>query len=562
MVNHKPEFVAPWYADAQDYTVLHRYMKEDFIESFQKESARGLLKSYSAQNWIQEDKFGSDCTRLRLPLHRTFYVLASELVCDVPFKPAFSPRSIVSSGFVVRKKNGSRVQTWQLRDGEAIGWKDINSIDEKFDPDHSKHKVFNSIIKLKSASENNQSLGFTGEQTYPLHTHIVKQSDKPRTLLYGYLPLNGKIDAQEIPVDLAKSGNAEISAAGYMAELEWPFGSWDGESFENPPCNCTGTIAELVKNPCDHFTWSAKEYLQTNAGRPKRAMANWLIMLIHRYQIFDVSINDNEKLRSLLQSIPLLSKGLNPDEMDLMNHQPAEFDAWIKKQNIQQGNLLDYISQHYASIMDWYLEEEKLHLENENKIRPGEWNPLPDFSHFVYLTKSMAEDIREAMLFRAEKTNQLIEIDLPLPRYTQAAGERYFIVPFVRYRDDCGCEHLQWGKASMEFTVANPFDPIAIRPSVIQLPELSDITKGLPKGVTFLTPKSISDLMMKVSPTMEMKPNAAKSPLSACMGFSISFSIPIITICAMILLMIVLNILNIIFRWIPYAIMVLPRLCK
>lgn len=559
MVNHKPEFVAPWYADAQEYTVLHRYMKEDFIESFQKESARGLLTGNLAQTWVQDDKFGGDYTRLRLPLHRTFYLVATELVCDFPFKPAFSPQKIIQSGFVVRKKNGSSVQTWQLRDGEAIGWKDINNLDEKFDPDHSKRKIFNSIIRMKSALENNQSLGYTGEQTYPLHTHIAKQADKPHTLLYGYLPLNGKIDVQEIPVDLKNSDSAEISAAGYMAELEWPFGSWDGTSLEKPACECTGTIDELVKNPCDHFGWSVKEFLQVRAGRPKRAMANWLIMLIHRYQIFDININDNSKLRSLLQSIPLLSRGLNPDEMDLMNHQPNEFTEWISKQGLLQGNLWTYISQNYDSIMEWYLKEEKNYAMN--KVKPEEWSVLPGLTAHVFMTKSNAEEIREAMLFRAEKTNQLVEVDLPLPRYTQGKDDRYFIVPFVRYYDECGCEQLQWGKVSMEFTVANPFDPLATRPSVIQLPELSDIKKGFPKGVTFLTPKSISDMMMKVSPTMDMEPNASKSPLSACMGFSISFNIPIITICAMILLMIVLNLLNIIFRWIPYAILMLPRLC-
>lgn len=560
MVNHKPQFVAPWYADTQDHTLLHRYMKEDFIESFQKESAQGLLKGNTEQMWLQEDKFGGDYTRLRLPLHRTFYVLASELVCDVPFKPAFSPRSIIASGFVVRKKNGDKTQTWQLRDGSALGWKDINKLDQEFDPDHSKRKAFNSIIKWQSIAPENTSTGFTGEQTYPLHTHVVKTADRPHTLIYGYLPLSGKIDAQEVLVDISGSGNSEISAAGYLAELEWPYGSWDGEKLDGPVCDCTGTMQELVKKLCDHFEWSGSVQLQMIAGRPKRAMANWLVMLINRYQIFDDSLFENSSLINILKAIPLLSRGLNPDEMDLMNHQPAEFSRWIEEQNLQQGNLWSYLTGHYEKIMDWYLEEDKRYRNNSPK--PTLWNGLPDLSAYVYLTKSQAEDIRLAMLVRAEKTNQLIEAELPLPRYTQGKAERYFIVPFVRYRDDCGCEHLQWGKASMEFTVANPFDPLATRPAVIQLPELSDITKGFPKGVTFLTPKSVSDLMMKISPTMEMQPNAAKSPLSACMGFSISFSIPVITICAMILLMIVLNILNIIFRWIPYAIMVLPRLCK
>jgi len=93
------------------------------------------------------------------------------------------------------------------------------------------------------------------------------------------------------------------------------------------------------------------------------------------------------------------------------------------------------------------------------------------------------------------------------------------------------------------------------------LPELRDIKKGMAKGVTFLTPKSVADLMLKIAPTMDMKEQKSRSPLDACLGFSISFSIPIITICAMILLMIVLNLLNLIFRWLPYAILILPRLC-
>jgi hypothetical protein len=37
-----------------------------------------------------------------------------------------------------------------------------------------------------------------------------------------------------------------------------------------------------------------------------------------------------------------------------------------------------------------------------------------------------------------------------------------------------------------------------------------------------------------------------------------TLSIPIITICALILLMIIVNLLDIIFRWIPYLIMCFP----
>jgi hypothetical protein len=45
---------------------------------------------------------------------------------------------------------------------------------------------------------------------------------------------------------------------------------------------------------------------------------------------------------------------------------------------------------------------------------------------------------------------------------------------------------------------------------------------------------------------------------SLSLGMICSLSIPIITICALILLMIIVNLLDLIFRWIPYFIMCFP----
>jgi hypothetical protein len=45
-------------------------------------------------------------------------------------------------------------------------------------------------------------------------------------------------------------------------------------------------------------------------------------------------------------------------------------------------------------------------------------------------------------------------------------------------------------------------------------------------------------------------------------GLICQLSIPIITICAFILLMIIVQLLNIIFQWIPYFILCLPRIGK
>ncbi|HNO89219.1 MAG TPA: hypothetical protein PKI69_13185, partial [Rhodocyclaceae bacterium] len=51
-------------------------------------------------------------------------------------------------------------------------------------------------------------------------------------------------------------------------------------------------------------------------------------------------------------------------------------------------------------------------------------------------------------------------------------------------------------------------------------------------------------------------------PGNACgLCWVFSLSIPIVTICAMIILMILINLLNLIFGWLPWALLALPRLC-
>ena len=67
---------------------------------------------------------------------------------------------------------------------------------------------------------------------------------------------------------------------------------------------------------------------------------------------------------------------------------------------------------------------------------------------------------------------------------------------------------------------------------------------------TFLTPKSLMDALDKINPDMNFEEKKG-NPLSVCLSFSLSFSIPIITICAMNLLMIIINLLNFFLRWMP-----------
>jgi hypothetical protein len=177
----------------------------------------------------------------------------------------------------------------------------------------------------------------------------------------------------------------------------------------------------------------------------------------------------------------------------------------------------------------------------------------------LYVTQAQAEDLRDLLVVRAEQAVESSADALPLPRFNQGRDDIYFAKPFVRYRDEKGCERVIWGPASRPFRVAAPLDPEAARPQLVALPDLDDIKRGVAKGVTFLSPKSLADKVQQLKLDMDVGTGGEGNRLGAC--FSFSFSLPAITLCAMILLMIMINLLNILFFWLPYVFLALPRLC-
>jgi hypothetical protein len=155
-----------------------------------------------------------------------------------------------------------------------------------------------------------------------------------------------------------------------------------------------------------------------------------------------------------------------------------------------------------------------------------------------------------------------------------------FVIRYVYVRRDCGPLHPPVLSAPSEpFQLASFYDADApARPIRISLPldvspaglrkfnrntafVMSDMLCGQvqrAKGLGFV------DLVLSVLPWPFHKPLdvGAGGPCQNSGGLNIgmicSLSIPIITICALILLMIIVSLLDIIFRWMPYFVMCFP----
>jgi hypothetical protein len=197
-------------------------------------------------------------------------------------------------------------------------------------------------------------------------------------------------------------------------------------------------------------------------------------------------------------------------------------------------------------------------------------------------------DILTAKIVRALVPSA--EADAPPPPFAlqvakalrKTAGDPgWFVVRFVYTRRDCGPLHPPTLSApTQRFQLANFFDPDApARPIRISLPldtspaglrkfnkntafVISDMLCGQiqrAKGLGFI------DLVLAVLPWPFHKdlPTGSSGPCKSFdvnIGMICSLSIPIITICALILLTIIVMLLDLIFRWLPWFVICFPVL--
>jgi hypothetical protein len=155
----------------------------------------------------------------------------------------------------------------------------------------------------------------------------------------------------------------------------------------------------------------------------------------------------------------------------------------------------------------------------------------------------------------------------------------WFVVRFVYAKPDCGPLHPPvLSQPSQRFQLASFFDPDApARPVRVTLPVdttpaglrkfnrntafvLSDVLCGQvqrAKGLGFI------DLVLSVLPwpfhkDLDLGGGGACTSQGINIGMICSLSIPIVTICALILLIIIVSLLDYVFRWLPYLIFCFP----
>jgi hypothetical protein len=138
-------------------------------------------------------------------------------------------------------------------------------------------------------------------------------------------------------------------------------------------------------------------------------------------------------------------------------------------------------------------------------------------------------------------------------------GDRFQARAFVRLRrcDECPPE-LVWSAPSEPFAIVPWYEAGVMPPVRVVLPEATPAAlRKLKPSVSFLTPRSVADRMAG----MGLKDlTEGKGPSGGGMGLDwiCGFNIPIITLCAFIVLSLFVALLNIVFFWLPFVKICIP----
>ncbi len=144
----------------------------------------------------------------------------------------------------------------------------------------------------------------------------------------------------------------------------------------------------------------------------------------------------------------------------------------------------------------------------------------------------------------------------PIMPKVDAQGSTHYVIRCVYQRPECGalCPDVVSARSD-EFKIASFFDLDAPSRSItISMPvdtSLKDLRK-LRKNVSFLLSNELRQQMNRVTGLQNALDGKFADGGGLELGMICSFSIPIITICALIVLMIFINLLNIVFWWMPF----------
>ena len=477
----------------------------------------------------------AEVLRFLQPVHRNFYVALLEVVCD-PFdwsglQARLDPRRIHSAGLVVRRlSSDGTLQGWRseehLASGTSLrGWMPFpDKTEEDLDPDPSyrarplsghpelESRLFPDASRL---SESVSNLFIT-----PPSVHEATA----RTLLYGLVP----VTSQE------------------RSEFSQPLPAPDQDQSEALDEQIAGMLPSFLRQGKPRLlpaslrgrTLTAADTDSTD--RTLLGLINEMNLLAVHFNAFDTSalmreLNQSTIHASVKESAP--DKGvLNPSLLRELNKRGAEP---APDGPVPLGAFLRQVHR----VLIERVPEERVRL-------PDRWGTITADQH-----------ARIVALIRSQLMERLSEFTAEEGRF-DGVDRQYRCRAFVRLRREDGCPpRIVWSDYSNPFTIAPWYSNSDAPPIRVDLPDVLDpkVLQGLTPNVAFRVPPKVFNLLRNdPQDLLEGNDKDGADGGGIDLGWICAFNIPIITLCAFIVLNIFLQILHLIFWWLPFVKICIP----
>lgn len=492
--------------------LLLKRSDDDFMAAAMREASDPALTALLATRVADHDEAGT--LRLFQPVHRIFHLAMFEVHCDIPGTPRLDPAKIDSAGFVVRRVASARGsgpfgEAWMMRGDAAVGWRKLaQAQDTRLDPDPERR-----ALPDQGNAELNQRIAAIVRPEEQLAEDVVRLfvagpevCDRAgRTILIGLVPT--------VSSDTGDPGSASPYDDDEI-DAQIPAFLRAGK----PPS--IGDIAGRA------FTYESAEELARDAQRAHGAAP---------------SASDSDGLRTskqiygFIQLVRVLAVQLDAfgDASDARKLRDA-----LRAIELPFGGRKEHADAFLASAAEALV------------MSPGTGTRvvMPDAWPEVSSRAALAIRTAFAKVLQARFSGFA-------PRATRFddPAARYRIHGFVRVRRDDGCApELVWSDASAPYLVAPWYESSGAPPVLVRLPPINRRNiKKLKPNVSFAVPRGLFN-MLNCNKPEDLIAGKGVDCGEGGLDWICGFNIPIITLCAFIVLYIFLTLFNIIFFWLPF----------
>ena len=451
--------------------------------------------------------------KLFQPIQRQFHLVLTEAWCDVPGQPRIAPARVDAAGMVLRRIGADGLpEGWMKSRGRVRGWIPIARVGgDDADPASAQRLQLGMTgvadidrqLTVFAAANADNALNESVVAMYLAPPDVC--ADAGKTLFYGVVPtVSSEISEQPATFDSAPGVDFGPQSTLFQNHLVQAL---RGQAMDLPSPGDSVDPAWLVQAD------------QPGADPTLVRFVNLIRQLASEFNAFDGGA-DAAGLRQALQAIVL--------PLVQLDDQPAR--------SVSAGTFLGQAADVILGLDDSTAPPEV----------PATWPALSDAD-----AAALASALHDAMTARfASMKGQVGRFD--------ELGAHYVLRAFVRLKADGACPpRVVWSDYSDPFTIAPWYDGAGAPPVQIALPDPSDrnLLKSLKPNVAFVVPPSLQSLLGG-SATDSLKGNVSSSPLG--LTWICGFNIPVITICAFLVLNIFLSLFNIVFGWMFFMKICLP----